>query len=67
MIKEKDVELAYKIKYELKQYLLVRNGDFNNTGMIFEFLILKIAMLENGLLNIYEEKSTEAIKTINKT
>ena len=55
MIKKEDVELAYKIKQELKEYLLIENADFNHTGKIFEFLILKIAMLENEILNITEK------------
>jgi hypothetical protein len=55
MIKEKDIELANKIKNELREFLLVKNVDFNNTGMIFEFLILKIAMLENELMNIHKK------------
>jgi hypothetical protein len=55
MITKEDIILAKKIKIELKEYLLIMGPIYHNMD-ILNFLILKIAMLENKILEIQQKE-----------
>lgn len=53
MIEQKDIELAKKIRVELKEYINQRNvsnDSFSYLIYIIDFLILKIAMLQRRFI-----------------
>jgi hypothetical protein len=56
MAKDEYNELVLKIRDELKSelenHLLVLGKDFNSTGEIIYFILLKIANLENKILDL---------------
>lgn len=61
MITERDIELAAKIIEELNVYLEQKTGGirYHNKNELINFMILKIAMLENKILDICGEKAAQ--------